>query len=174
MVIVAPGPSRLPSVLGLGPFPQPNVLGERNPKYHRGNVPMVHWLALCQLDSGWSYHKERSFSWENASMRSSCKAFSQLVSKREGPLVGGTISGLVVLGSIRKQAESRAPLIPASGGRGRQISEFKASLVYKVSSRTARAIQKNPVSKKQNKTKNKNKNKTKKKKKKLSKSEQAS
>jgi hypothetical protein len=27
------------------------------------------------------------------------------------------------------------------GGRGRWISEFKASLVYKVSSRTARAIQ---------------------------------
>jgi hypothetical protein len=35
------------------------------------------------------------------------------------------------------------------GGRGRRISEIKASLVYKVSSRTARAIQKNPVSKKQ-------------------------
>jgi hypothetical protein len=34
------------------------------------------------------------------------------------------------------------------GGRGRQISEFKANLVYKVSSRTARAIQRNPVSKK--------------------------
>jgi hypothetical protein len=32
------------------------------------------------------------------------------------------------------------------GGRGRQISEFKASLIYKVSSRTARAIQRNPVS----------------------------
>jgi hypothetical protein len=30
-------------------------------------------------------------------------------------------------------------------GRGRKISEFKASLVYKVSSRTARAIQRNPV-----------------------------
>jgi hypothetical protein len=28
------------------------------------------------------------------------------------------------------------------GGRGRRISEFEASLVYKVSSRTARAIQK--------------------------------
>jgi hypothetical protein len=28
------------------------------------------------------------------------------------------------------------------GGRGRRISEFKASLVYRVSSRTARAIQK--------------------------------
>jgi outer membrane protein assembly factor BamA len=33
------------------------------------------------------------------------------------------------------------------GGRGRWISEFKASLVYRVSSRTARAIQRNPVSK---------------------------
>jgi hypothetical protein len=33
-----------------------------------------------------------------------------------------------------------------SGGRGRWISEFQASLVYKVSSRTARAIQRNPVS----------------------------
>jgi hypothetical protein len=32
------------------------------------------------------------------------------------------------------------------GGRDRQISEFKASLVYKVSSRIARAIQRNPVS----------------------------
>ena len=38
-------------------------------------------------------------------MRSNCKAFSQLVFKGERPLVGGTISGLVVLGSIRKQAE---------------------------------------------------------------------
>jgi hypothetical protein len=47
----------------------------------------------------------------------------------------------------------RTPLIPALGGRGRRISEFEASLVYKVSSRTARAIQRNPVSEtKQNKT----------------------
>jgi hypothetical protein len=38
-------------------------------------------------------------------MRSSCKAFSQLVIKGERPLVGGTVSGLVVLGSIREQAE---------------------------------------------------------------------
>jgi hypothetical protein len=38
-------------------------------------------------------------------MRSSCGAFSQLVIKGERPLVGGTISGLVVLGSIREQAE---------------------------------------------------------------------
>jgi hypothetical protein len=34
------------------------------------------------------------------------------------------------------------------GGRGRWISEFEASLVYKVSSRTARATQRNPVSEK--------------------------
>jgi hypothetical protein len=38
-------------------------------------------------------------------MRSSCGAFSQLVIKAERPLVGGTISGLVVLDSIREQAE---------------------------------------------------------------------
>jgi hypothetical protein len=38
-------------------------------------------------------------------MRSSCKAFSQLVIKGERPLVNGTISGLVVLGSRREQAE---------------------------------------------------------------------
>jgi hypothetical protein len=42
------------------------------------------------------------------------------------------------------------------GGRGRWISEFEASLVYRVSSRTARAIQRNLVLKK-TKTKNKNK-----------------
>jgi hypothetical protein len=46
------------------------------------------------------------------------------------------------------------PLIPALG---RLISEFEASLVYRVSSSTARAVQRNPVSKnkKQNKTKQK-------------------
>jgi hypothetical protein len=36
------------------------------------------------------------------------------------------------------------------GGRGRRISEFEASLVYKVSSKTARATQRNPVSEKKN------------------------
>jgi hypothetical protein len=35
------------------------------------------------------------------------------------------------------------------GGRGRWISEFEASLVYKVSFRTARGIQRNPVLKNQ-------------------------
>jgi hypothetical protein len=51
------------------------------------------------------------------------------------------------------------------GGRGRQISEFEASLVCRVSSRIARAIQRNPDLKtKKQKTPNKqtNKQKTKK------------
>jgi hypothetical protein len=39
------------------------------------------------------------------------------------------------------------------GGRGKRISEFKDSLVYRVSSRTARAIQRNPVSRKKKKQK---------------------
>ena len=60
---------------------------------------------VCQLDTGWSYHRERSFSWGSASMRSSCGAFSQLVIKWGGPLMGGTTFGLVLLGSIREQAE---------------------------------------------------------------------
>jgi hypothetical protein len=55
------------------------------------------WLILCQLDTSWSYHKERNISWGSASTRSSCKAFSQIVIKRGDPLVGGAISELVVL-----------------------------------------------------------------------------
>jgi len=43
------------------------------------------------------------------------------------------------------------PLIQHSGGRGRWVSEFKTSLVYKVSSRTARATLRNPVLKRKNK-----------------------
>jgi hypothetical protein len=44
------------------------------------------------------------------------------------------------------------------GGRGRRIFEFEASLVYRVSSRTARATQRNPVSKKKQKTNKKSQN----------------
>jgi hypothetical protein len=49
-------------------------------------------------------------------MRSSCKAFSPLVIKcgRAQPIVGGTIPGLVVLGSIRKQAEQAKGYKPVS------------------------------------------------------------
>jgi hypothetical protein len=55
-------------------------------------------------------------------------------------------------------------------GKGRRISEFEASLVYRVSSRTARATQRNPVSK----NKKKNKKKRKKERKKERKEERAS
>jgi hypothetical protein len=51
----------------------------------------------------------------------------------------------------------RMPLTTAlggGGGRGSRISEFEASLVYRVSSRTARAAQRNPASKNQKKKKN--------------------
>jgi hypothetical protein len=43
------------------------------------------------------------------------------------------------------------PFIPAVDGRGKQIPEFKDSLIYRVSFRTARAAQRNPVSKKKKK-----------------------
>jgi hypothetical protein len=43
------------------------------------------------------------------------------------------------------------------GGKGRWISEFEASLVYSMSSRTGRATQRNPVSKNQKKKKKKKK-----------------
>jgi hypothetical protein len=36
---------------------------------------------VCQLDTSWGYHRERSLPWGNASMRSSRKAFSHLVIK---------------------------------------------------------------------------------------------
>jgi hypothetical protein len=42
-------------------------------------------------------------------------------------------------------------------GRGRRISEFEASLVYRVCSRTDRATLRNPVSKNQKKKKKKKK-----------------
>ena len=47
-------------------------------------------------------------------MRSSCGAFSQLVIKGGGSLVGGAIPGLVVLGSIRKQTEQTRGSKPVS------------------------------------------------------------
>jgi hypothetical protein len=45
------------------------------------------------------------------------------------------------------------PLISALGRQRHAISEFETSLVYRVNSRTARAIQRNPVSKKKKKKK---------------------
>jgi hypothetical protein len=50
------------------------------------------------------------------------------------------------------------------GGRGRRISEFEASLVYRVSSRTSRTAQRNPVLKNQKGKKKEKKRKEKKRK----------
>jgi hypothetical protein len=58
----------------------------------------------------------------------------------------------------------RTPLIPALEGRDRRISEFEASLINRVSSRTARATQRNPVSKNQKRKERKRKETEKKKK----------
>jgi hypothetical protein len=60
---------------------------------------------LCQLDTAGVIIEKGASVEEMPPMRSNCKAFSQLVIKGERPLVGGTISGLVVLGSIREQAD---------------------------------------------------------------------
>jgi hypothetical protein len=55
-------------------------------------------------------------------MRSYCKAFSQLVIKGERPLVGGAISGLVVLGSIREQAEQARGSKPVKNSMALMVS----------------------------------------------------
>jgi hypothetical protein len=47
--------------------------------------------------------------------------------------------------------ESYDPLLIRAGGRGRWVSEFEASLVYRVSYRTARATQRNRIPKQTNK-----------------------
>ena len=47
-------------------------------------------------------------------MRSNCEAFSQILIKGIGPFVGGTIPGLVVSGSIRKQAKQARGIKPVS------------------------------------------------------------
>jgi hypothetical protein len=65
------------------------------------------------VSTGWNHHRERSVRWGNASMRSSCEAFSQLVIKGRGPILGGTIPGLIVLGSIREQAEQASKKHPS-------------------------------------------------------------
>jgi hypothetical protein len=58
---------------------------------------------------------------------------------------------------VKRQPGSGATRLKSQhlGGRGRRISEFEASLVYRVSSRTARATSRNSVSKNQKKKKSK-------------------
>jgi hypothetical protein len=94
-----------------------------------------HWpplqKTLVRMCTGWfcvstwhklDYHRERSLPWGNASMRSSCKAFSQLVIKGGGLIVGGAIPGLVVLGSIKRQTEQVSGSKPVTSLHGLCIS----------------------------------------------------
>jgi hypothetical protein len=57
------------------------------------------------------------------------------------------------LGNSGNHLSANSFFVP-NHSQNRIISEFKASLVYTVSSRTARATQKNPVPKKQIKKRN--------------------
>jgi hypothetical protein len=59
--------------------------------------------------------------------------------------------------SSNKDTVTELGVVAHLGGRGRQISEFEASLVYRVSSRTVRAAQRNSVSKKKKNQTNKQK-----------------
>jgi hypothetical protein len=63
-------------------------------------------------------------------------------------LLSVNTEGPLVIGSICKEGGGGRNLFFHLGGRGRWISEFDASLVYKMSPRTPRAIQRNTVSKK--------------------------
>jgi hypothetical protein len=55
--------------------------------------------------------------------------------------------------NLNSKSQAKFGTIEKISARGRRISEFEASLVYKVSSRTARATQRNPVSQNQKKKK---------------------
>ena len=53
----------------------------------------------------WSYHRKRSFSWGNASIRSNCKAFFSISYQGEKAPCGWDHLWAGNLGSIREQAE---------------------------------------------------------------------
>ena len=59
----------------------------------------LYWVVLCVNLTQTGVITEKGVQFGE------CGAFSQLVIKGGEPFVGGTISGLVVLGSIRKQAQ---------------------------------------------------------------------
>ena len=82
--------------------------------WYWGNRDCTGWFCVATRHKlEFSAIREKSLSWGNASVRSSCKASSQLVIKGGRPIVGGAIPGLVVLGSIRKQAEQASKEHPS-------------------------------------------------------------
>jgi hypothetical protein len=69
-------------------------------------------VFVCQLDASWSYYRERNLQ-GNASMNPAVRHFLSQGGRAQ-PIVGGTIPGLVVLGSIRNQAEQARGSKPVS------------------------------------------------------------
>jgi hypothetical protein len=63
------------------------------------------WFYVNLTQAGVTTEKGASGEEMPPSIKSNSKAFSQLVIKGGRPLVGRGIPGLVVLGSLRKQAE---------------------------------------------------------------------
>ena len=74
----------------------------------------LYWLVLCVNLTQAGVIKNGAWTGEVAPMRSSCKTFSWLFIKRGGPILGGFIPGLVVLGSIKEQAEQARGSKPVS------------------------------------------------------------
>ena len=92
---------------------------------------------LCTTGCSCMWQHDTSLSMPSFTLKISCQLLSHVPQIRSLPRRPNSSLGYVLW------------------GRGRWISEFKASLVYRVSSRTARATQRNPVLKQTNKQTNK-------------------
>jgi hypothetical protein len=84
-------------------------------RFYLGKARQVYWLVLCVklIQNGIITVKGDSVE-KNASIRSSCKEFSQIEIKGGGPIVGSAIPRPVVLDSIRKQTEQDRGSKPVS------------------------------------------------------------
>jgi hypothetical protein len=77
-----------------------------------------------------------------------------LIDNRAQITVGGATSGQVVLGGTESRlgpVVAAHTLNPSTWGRGRHLSQFEASLIYRASSRIASATQRNLVKRKRKK-----------------------
>ena len=99
---ILPAPSPFLSVLKtVERFKEKYLRGLRcHESVHRMQYAIVLAGFMCQLDTVWSYHRERSFRWENTSMWSSCKAFSQFLvrarlARKNDPAIGSFCTRLL-------------------------------------------------------------------------------
>jgi hypothetical protein len=91
---------------------------------------------ICSFDLKTSIEAQRALEWPWFQPGLS-KAFQP--QREPGSIELQRTQQSMIQESPRSRAWWRMPLIPALGRQDRRISEFEASLVYKVSSRTARA-----------------------------------